>query len=582
MFRQEEYDDGFIRMQQNNVTPAQSEEYADFIVNYQRVLNEPINIPPGSSAAIINESYSVFYVPLQEIGNLSVNGYSYNAIPKCYTTMDLEALRASGITRLQDHPYLQLRGKNTAVAVIDTGIDYKNPAFLINGRTRIVRLWDQTLPGKEPDEADSDTRMVPYGRVFTGEDINRALEGENPLEVVPSVDRDGHGTALAGLAAGNIIPAEGFGGAAPEAAILVVKLKPAKRYLKDFYLLSSQKEAFQENDIMLGIAYAVKWAREMKMPLSICLGLGTSQGAHQGSGPLSKYVDYVTNFTYVSVCAAAGNEGAARHHFFGKLEPSQKNVTAQIRTGEKEKGFSLEFWGESPESYQIYIQSPTGEVLQISSSLGAATQELSFVFVETKVLVNYVGIEEQTGKPLVFFRFVRPAAGVWKIHIQTRDSEKSSFHMWLPVTGLVSEGTYFLESSPDSTVTSPGDSSGGIAVTAYRYQDNSLFLQAGRGFSPNGEVTPQLAAPGVDIRIPLPGGRFGTASGTSLGTAQTAGAAALLFEWALVRGNELYFTGTNVKNYLLRGARREENMQYPNPEWGYGRMDLYHTFELLS
>ena len=83
MFRQEEYDDGFIRMQQNNVTPAQSEEYADFIVNYQRVLNEPINIPPGSSAAIINESYSVFYVPLQEIGNLSVNGYSYNAIPKC-------------------------------------------------------------------------------------------------------------------------------------------------------------------------------------------------------------------------------------------------------------------------------------------------------------------------------------------------------------------------------------------------------------------------------------------------------------------------------------------------------------------
>ena len=58
--------------------------------------------------------------------------------------------------------------------------------------------------------------------------------------------------------------------------------------------------------------------------------------------------------------------------------------------------------------------------------------------------------------------------------------------------------------------------------------------------------------------------------------------AALLFEWAIIRGNEPFFSGNSVKNYLRRGAVREEDMQYPNPEWGYGRIDLYHTFELLT
>jgi hypothetical protein len=95
-------------------------------------------------------------------------------------------------------------------------------------------------------------------------------------------------------------------------------------------------------------------------------------------------------------------------------------------------------------------------------------------------------------------------------------------------------------------------------------------------------VTPQLAAPGVNMRVPLVGGTFGIASGTSLGAAQAAGIVALLFEWALVRENEQLFSGTSAKYYLQRGADRDEREVYPNPEWGYGRINLYHTFELLS
>ncbi len=154
--------------------------------------------------------------------------------------------------------------------------------------------------------------------------------------------------------------------------------------------------------------------------------------------------------------------------------------------------------------------------------------------------------------------------------------------MWLPVQGLISEETYFLEPSPYNTVTAPGDSLESITVTAYQYRDNSLYVQASRGFMPDGNVVPQVAAPGVQIRVPQLNGLYGNASGTSLSAAQTAGAAALLFEWAVIRGNQPYFTGSSVKNYITRGAEREERMQYPNRDWGFGRMDLYHTFELLA
>lgn len=82
--------------------------------------------------------------------------------------------------------------------------------------------------------------------------------------------------------------------------------------------------------------------------------------------------------------------------------------------------------------------------------------------------------------------------------------------MWLPVQGLISADTYFLQSTPYNTVTAPGDSVRSITATAYQYRDNSLFYQAGRGFTPDNQVTPDLAAPGVNLLIPLRGGGFGT------------------------------------------------------------------------
>ena len=538
--------------------PAQSEHFGDFIVKYMQNVENTMELFPGTTFQAVNEIFGILYVPLENTGELEITGTSYNSIPKCYTYMDMEAAGASGITRLHDHPYLKLRGKGTAVAVIDSGIDYQNEVFRNAGGSRIAYLWDQSLE----EESDMGAAKVPYGRLFRKRDIDLALDSENPFSIVPSRDTNGHGTALAGIAAGNMVQGENFTGAAPEATLIIIKVKPAKQYLRNFYLYPPEAEVFQEDDVMMAIAFAIRLAKELGVPLSICVGIGSSQGAHLGTNALSQYVDYVANFSQVSVSVAAGNEGNTRNHSTGIFSQEREKIVTELRVAEREQGFTMEFWGEPPEIYELSIQSPTGEILEVSSSIGSRTQELSFVFVETKVYVNYILIERQTGYSLVYIRFFHPASGIWKIFTQGKNKQNVQFHMWLPVEGLISQDTYFLEPSPYTTVTAPGDARNSITATAYQHRDGSIYIAAGRGYTPNGMVTPHLAAPGVNVKVPLVRGGFGIRSGTSISAAQTAGIAALLFEWAIIRDNQPFFTGSSVKYYLQRGARREENMQY--------------------
>ena len=559
--------------------PAQNQQYENFIIRYKQNIHGTFSYESDDTFQIVNDLFGILYVPMKDVPELELSSYSYSSIPRCYTYMDTGALSASGVTRLHGHPYLQLQGKGTLVAVIDSGIDYLHPAFHNGTRSKILSIWDQELEG-EPNE------RIPFGREFTREQIERALASENPWEVVPSGDRNGHGTRCAATAAGYRIEKEGFSGAAPESELVIVRLKQAKMYLRDFYLLPQGADIFQEDDIMLALSYVLRVAQEQQMPLSICIGLGTSMGAHRGEGPLNEYINSIAAFTQNAVSVAAGNEGTARHHYLKELNQSVREDTVELRIGEKEntRGFMMEFWGDSPGSYYMMIQSPTGEQLSVSTSLKNSTQELSFVFVETKVLVNYIPIERRTGNTLIFMRFLHPASGIWKLQIEERMPGESRFQIWLPVRGMISDETYFLQPSPDFTITSPGDAEDAMTVTAYQHRDNSLFIQASRGYNVKNIVKPDFAAPGVGILTAStePGREFVPATGTSLAAAQTTGIAALLFEWALVRGNEPYFTGNSVKHYLSRGAVREAGEIYPNPEWGYGRVDLYHTFELLT
>ena len=69
-----------------------------------------------------------------------------------------------------------------------------------------------------------------------------------------------------------------------------------------------------------------------------------------------------------------------------------------------------------------------------------------------------------------------------------------------------------------------------------------------------------------------------TLTGTSVAAAHVAGAVANLFSWGIVEGHNLSMSAASIKAFLIRGAKRNPAISYPNREWGYGALDLYETF----
>ena len=69
------------------------------------------------------------------------------------------------------------------VGFVDTGINYEHPAFrTVDGSTRILGIWDQTqMEGPPPNG------MV-YGAFYGEEEINAALQAEQPQSIVPERD----------------------------------------------------------------------------------------------------------------------------------------------------------------------------------------------------------------------------------------------------------------------------------------------------------------------------------------------------------------------------------------------------------
>lgn len=562
----------------NSIPPAIDENYADYIFNYSASIAYLESLQQLYPVNVVNDTYAIIYAPLPETSQVSINSYVYGSVPKYYVPMDTQSMNASGISRLHNQPYIPLRGDGIVVAVIDSGIDYTNRIFRNNdGSTRIAYLWDQTIISENtPQKFD-------YGTEYTREDIDLALLSSDPFHIVPSTDTSGHGTFITGIAAGGENITERFIGAAPNATIIAVKLKPAKQYIHDYFLLPTDALVYQEDDIMTALSYIKDCARRLgDIPVSICIPLGTSLGAHLGSSPLANYANSLNRQSLTAVSVAGGNEGNAGHHYSSEIEASVGSEDVELRVGESENGFTMELWADSPATQSISIQSPSGEIQPLFLAPPYSEQTLHFVFLNTVILVNFILIENQSGRQVVMFRFSNPAPGIWKFILQNRNSHKMTFHMWLPVTPLISEDTYFLRSSPYTTITAPGNADNVITAVAYDYRNDSIYLNSSRGFSPDNTIVPTLAAPGVDIIGPLPGNKYTTRSGTSIAAAHVCGAAALFLEWAIIYENVPLLNGTGVKNYLIRGTRRPRNLEYPNPTWGYGILDLYNVLESLT
>lgn len=572
-----------------------SEETGDYIIEYNSLYFEQIQRQDGVCISCINDTWCILYTNYPGSRNINIQ-QGYYSVPKLYGLMDTTSFDASGITATLNQPLLNVRGQGVLIGFLDTGIDYLREDFKASGgRTRIAAVWDQTIQsvnyeedtgeaaGTEQYDREQAQGMVQYGTVYTREDINAALaaerEGQNPYDIVPSRDENGHGTFLAGVAAAS--ETADYIGAAPEAEILMVKLKPAKKYLRDFYLLPEQVEAYSETDMMMGVRFLQQYAIREKKPLVICVGLGTASGSRTGALPFADLLNTLARQVNTVVVTCTGNEANNRTHTSGLAVSDTEPSEIEITVGADERGFVMEIWAESLDILSVAITSPSGERISRIPARIDTGGVYNFLLERSQVAVDYRVVESASGYEVIFMRFINPAQGIWKIHVYSLTNIVGRYNAWLPLKQFLSGDTYFLNSNPSTTLTEPGAAERVISVGAYNHITDASYAASGRGYTATGLIKPDFVAPGVDVYGVRAGGGYTTRTGTSVAAAHAAGAAALLLTWGVTDGNLPYMGTNEVKSVLIRGAKRENNTMYPNNIYGYGKMDVIEAFHKL-
>lgn len=552
-----------------------SDETTEFMLLSYYMTPDLLNLFQGVCYQQIDNRYFTIYTPVNRLNALSLGMFFYGMFPKLYGEMSTTALEVSGITQLANQPVLNLKGQGVIIGVADSGIDYTHPAFLDSyGKTRILRIWDQTINAGSPPEGFG------FGTEYTEEDINRALSSENPHNIVKTTDSTGHGTFLAGVAAGSEDPVNDFTGAAPESKLIIVKLKPAKAFLRNYFFINDKVPAYQENDIILGLNYIRRWAVEFNLPLSIAFGLGSGLGGHDGFSSLSYIMNSISFLPRFCACIPVGNEGNGRQHFHGTVISTGEPTAIEISIASDVPGIVLEIWGQNPAVLSISIESPTGEKIpRIPARLGNA-QQFDLLFEKTKITVFYDLVEASAGDEVIFVRIETPTEGLWRLNVYS-NTDNAVFDAYLPGRDFIGTNAYFLQPDPNITLTDPSAAANTISVSGYNPLNGSFYPDSGRGFTRTGGYKPDICAPCTAITGPNLRGGYEQRSGTSLAAAITAGACAQFLTWAVTDRNFPLITSSNIKTYLIRGAIRSPGTSYPSRQWGYGTLDVYNSFEVL-
>lgn len=442
------------------------------------------------------------------------------------------------------------------------GIDYSHPDFRnADGTTRIIDLWDQTIIGNPPEGYRT-------GTLYSRNIINQALEKrtrEEQLSIVPSVDISGHGTHVAGIAAGNGRASNGTNrGVAFNSELLIVKLGTS--------IGSSFPRTTQ---LMEAVDFVMRRALAIGLPVVINISFGNNYGSHDGNSLLENYLNDMANFWKSSIILGSGNEGSAAHHTRGILSANQPHIV-ELAVGENETSFNLQLWKNFYDEFSVEVIAPSGvKIGVIPSVLG----NQRFILNNTEILLYY-------GKPVpynraqeIYFEFIPVRnfvdSGIWRFRIIPERIITGNYDMWLPTGEVVGNNTRFLRPVPDITLTIPSTASRVVTVAAYDGYTLSYAPFSGRGFTRIGLVKPDIAAPGVNITSAAPGGGYSVRSGTSMAVPFVTGSIALMMEWGIIRGNDPYLYGEKVKAYLISGARQLSGFsEWPNPQLGYGALCL--------
>lgn len=468
-----------------------------------------------------------------------------------------------------------LSGDGVLIAVIDSGIDYARREFRTeDGSTRILSLWDQTAASGQPPAGFF------LGSEYSEAQINMALAASTPTEkmqLVPSIDVSGHGTAVAGIVAGYSPESTSEGtyryeGLAPNSKLLIVKLG-----------LPSEGGFPRTTEIMRGVTYAIRKALELGMPLVINLSFGNSYGSHDGSSLLERFLDNASEIGRTVICVGSGNEGNSAGHAAGNALSS--SATVDLAVADYESSLSVQLWTQYSDSYRIYLRSPGGTRHELPMGIQSGKYTLR---VEQTDLLIYLGEPSPYSVNRELYIEMIPASGsyigsgIWQFILEPVEVSVGQYYFYLPSAAGRNERTGFTAPTPQVTLTIPSTSAKVITVGAYDSTYNSYADFSGRGYEginrtigvvTAGLVKPDLAAPGVNLPAPDLYGGYQSVTGTSFATPVVSGSAALLMEWGIVKGNDSFLYGEKIKAYLRRGAQpiRGENV-YPNNKVGFGAL----------
>ncbi len=493
--------------------------------------------------------------------------------PKRLYFSDFQANTASCIRSVQNGSVLPgnggrgLSGRGILMGVVDSGVDYRHPDFRNeDGTTRILSLWDQSGIA---DEAQSRRPPQGYslGVEYTKEMIDSALAlpAAQGYQIVPERDFSGHGTSVLGVAAGNGLASNGVNrGVAYESDIIVVKLG-----------IPRENSFPRTTELIQGIDYLVRQAQALGRPMVINLSFGNNYGSHRGDSLLENYIDNVANVGRIVFCTGTGNNGNDNLHTGGRVENGEMQEI-ELGVSPYEPVLNVQLWKSYADEMEVYVESPAGvRIGPLYEELGPQRHRTG----ETELLIYY-------GKPgpfqvtqEIYIDFIPRGnyidSGVWKIILRGRNIKEGEYYLWLPGGGALNPNTGFFLPQAQGTLTIPSTAARTITVGAYDSRLNAYADFSGRGSVSLVYRKPDLAAPGVDITAPVPGGSYASVTGTSFATPFVSGAAALLMEWGIVRGNDPFLYGEKVKAYLRRGAKPLPAFgRYPNEEIGYGVLCL--------
>lgn len=462
-----------------------------------------------------------------------------------------------------------LSGRGVLVAVLDSGIDYYLPDFRnADGSSRIVSLWDQTL---EPGGRNAPPEGFTIGVEFSKEQIDEALKTGNrdsAFLLVPSLDRSGHGTSVAAVAAGSSSNPL-LRGVAAGAELLVVKLA------------NLQTGFPHTTELMRAAAWALRKAQQLGRPLAMNISFGNSYGPHDGSSLLSRFLDNAAESWRTVICVGSGNEGASFGHAAGRLTTGGTE-TVELVVADYERTLSVQLWKNYADVFAVTLRTPSGQEIAVQFQQAGRQDVLT---AGTEVLIYAGKPSPYSVQQEIFFdllpRRTYVEAGVWTIRLEGVKVVSGEYQMYLPGQEVRTAGTRFVRPAAELTLTVPGTARKVLTVGAIQPEYEAYADFSGRGaplFLENetvfADTKPDLAAPGVNLLVPAAGGGSQRVTGTSFATPVVTGTAALLMEWGIVRGNDPYLYGEKMKAYLRRGAKpiRGESV-YPNEKVGaYGNI----------